>query len=105
MTKLYETDTFYKALVGAMNYNLGFKYFEETFYKPFLNLKDGEYFSNLKIDEVKDWNLDECANQYWCIFVLMFGDYGTSPRGGWIIKNEKSLNFFENLYNDLKELN
>ena len=104
MTEQYKTNKLYSALVDAISYNLGFKFFEETFYRPFLNLKDGECLSNLKNDEVKDWNLDECANQYWCMFVLMFGNYGTSPRGGWIIKNEASSKFFENMYNDLKEV-
>lgn len=104
MTNEYDKNKFYSAIVDAISYNIGFKFFEDTFYKPFSNLKDGEYFSNLKDNEVRDWHIDESANQYWCIFVLMFGDFGTSPRGGWIIKNEESKKFFEDLYNDLKEL-
>ena len=38
------------------------------------------------------------------MFVLMYGDYGTSPRSGWIEKSEESLKFFEGLYNDVKEI-
>lgn len=104
MTKKYENDKIYRAMVDAITYNIGFEFFKD-FYDCFSLLKDGDHISTCSENACDDaWYDNDAANQYWSMFVLMYGDYGTSPRSGWIIKTKESTDFFEELYNDLKEL-
>ena len=44
---------------------------------------------------------DEIKEQFWCILVDLFGDYGVSLRTGWIKDVEGALNFLDELYKDL----
>lgn len=50
-------------------------------------------------DILKAYNIDEFPNIVWALMVLMFGDYGTSPRYGWIeIENkDKALTFLNSI--------
>ena len=104
MTERYENDKIYAALVDALWYNIGadsIKTIVDKLKEP--NKGDSiNYFSTEDID--LDWYFDKEANTYWTMFVLMYGDYGTSPRSGWIKKTKESIEFFEGLYNDLKEI-
>lgn len=36
----------------------------------------------------------------WFLLVCMFGDYGTSPRFGWISKKEDAISFLNSLISD-----
>ncbi len=102
MTERYENDKTYKALVDALWYNVGaeaIKKIVDTF-----NAYDSCEHSFGTEDIDKDWYWDKELNTYWTMFVLMYGEYGTSPRSGWIEKTEESVKFFEGLYNDIKEI-
>lgn len=104
MTERYENDKTYQALVDALWYNVGadaIKTLVDRF-KELIQDEHSHYFSAENVD--KDWYWDKELNTYWTMFVLMYGDYGTSPRSGWIEKTEESLKFFEGLYNDIKEI-
>lgn len=100
MTERYKNDKTYRALVDTLWYNVGSAAIK-TIVDKFQD-ESIQYFSAEDID--KDWYFDKELNTYWTMFVLMYGDYGTSPRSGWIEKSEESLKFFEELYNDIKEI-
>lgn len=36
----------------------------------------------------------------WSTLVVEFGDYGTSPRFGWIDKMERAIEYFETFFNE-----
>lgn len=102
MTKRYEKDMFYNAMVDALWYNVGNEFVEDLCerYKNW-NGASGSF----GISDIPDeWYDNECLNQYWSMIVLAFGDYGTSPRSGWVPKSEKADKFFEDLSADFKEL-
>ena len=104
MTERYENDKTYRALVDALWYNVGadaIKTIADKF-KEFNQDKSSHYFSAEDVD--KDWYWNKELNTYWTMFVLMYGDYRTSQRNGWIEKTEESLKFFEGLYSDIKEI-
>lgn len=41
------------------------------------------------------------SEEVWSIFVLMFGDYGTSPRFGWIENVIEFKSFLKKIYTEL----
>ncbi len=104
MTERYENDKTYRALVDALWYNVGADAIK-TIVDKFKELIQDESSHYLSTEDInKDWYHDKELNTYWTMFVLMYGDYGISPRSGWIEKTEESLKFFEGLYNDIKEI-
>lgn len=103
MTESYKNDKTYRALVDTLFYNIGSDAIK-TIVNKLKELSSGESSMCFSEDIDKDWYFDKELNTYWTMFVLMYGDYGTSPRGGWIEKSEESLKFFEGLYNDIKEI-
>ena len=100
MTERYENDKVYRALVNALWYNVGLECLDVLYN----NIKehDKDSFSFSDIDDA--WYDDSALNQYWTMFVEMFGDCGTSPRSGWIYKTEESLAFFKGLRDDIEEI-
>ena len=57
-----------------------------------------EYYSFAYPKKILEtYKVDEFPNIIWALMVLMFGDYGTSPRFGWIdIENkDKALAFLD----------
>lgn len=97
MTERYNNDKVYRALASAISYNVG-----EELVKDLLD-KLTESSEGLSSYDGFVWADDEALDQYWSMFVLMFGDYGTSPRFGWIKKTDESIQFFTDLYNDVKD--
>jgi hypothetical protein len=73
MTERYENDKVYRALVNALWYNVGLEYLDVLYN----NIKehDKDSFSFSDIDDA--WYDDSALNQYWTMFVEMFGDCGT----------------------------
>lgn len=66
--------------------------------EPLWKLKKELYYcdDNEKIfsfdESLKNKYTDEYDNQFeifWMILVLLYGDYGTSPRSGWLYANNK----------------
>lgn len=49
-------------------------------------------------------NIDEQEEIFWMILVLLFGDYGTSPRRGWLYIQNKDgiLKFLNAILQDIK---
>lgn len=59
-----------------------------------------EYYSFAYPKKIlKEYKVDEFPNIVWALMVIMFGDYGTSPRFGWIdVENkEKALAFLNSI--------
>lgn len=44
-----------------------------------------------------DMQYDEELNVLWLLLVDMFGDYGTSPRTGWIVNRKECADFLESI--------
>lgn len=104
MTERYENDKTYAALVDALWYNIGADAIK-TIVDKLKEPNKGDSINCFSTEDIDlDWYFDKEANTYWTMFVLMYGDYGTSPRSGWIKKTKESIEFFESLYNDLKEI-
>lgn len=102
MTERYENDKTYRALVDALWYNVGADAIKKIVDRLKESMQD-DSSHYLSTDDVnKQWYHDKELNTYWTMFVLMYGEYGTSPRSGWIEKTEESLKFFEGLYSDIK---
>lgn len=66
-----------------------------------------EYYSFAYPNEIlKTYSVDEFPNIVWGLMVLMFGDYGTSPRFGWIdIENKDKALVFLNSINQAYDPN
>lgn len=83
-------------------------------YDFLFKIKD-EIEKNVGIDEAGQYTLsgyedrhehiDEQEEIFWMILVLLFGDYGVSPRRGWLyIKNKvEILKFLDAILQDIKE--
>lgn len=67
-------------------------------------LKLIDYFSNVKDDETDiirpDFINDPVIELLWMILVIKFGNYGTSPRSGWIESKNKDrvISLLQNNY-------
>lgn len=68
---------------------------------------EGEIYSKLK-DDLK-YKYDEFSNDqfeiFWMMLVLMYGDYGTSPRSGWLNMENKNeiISFIDQITKTTKE--
>lgn len=102
MTNKYENDKLYAALIDTAMYNFGSTVFE--------NLLDVVKKAAVENKTIATWDSDlkdfesPDLNQFWCMLVLMFGDYGTSPRVGWLAPSAELIQFLEDVVADLKEL-
>lgn len=102
MTNRYENDKLYAALIDTAMYNFGSTVFE--------NLLDAVKKAAVENKTIATWDSDlkdfesPDLNQFWCMLVLMFGDYGTSPRVGWLAPSAELIQFLEDVVADLKEL-
>ena len=73
-------------------------------YKPLLEikkmiLKNSEFeYNHLLRPEGEDFK-DDQFEIFWMMLVLQFGDYGTSPRSGWLEMNNKDkiINFIDSI--------
>ena len=98
MTGRCDTDDVYRLLESALCYNVGVEVVEKVLRK----LKECDVQLS-PFGDFQEWNEDECLNLYWTMFVLLYGDYGTSPRSGWIHKTPESIKFFEDMVEDLED--
>lgn len=100
MTKRYDKDTYYRAFLSSIWYNFDFELIKDL-YEKVIESSESDYLS---IDAVDDfWHGNDSANILWCQMVEMFGDCGTSPRTGWLLKS-KARDWITDLYTDLKEM-
>ena len=80
----------YKAFVEMLVYQ-GY----EQVIPDMLSKKEDEY-GRILWDEENGF-----SEEVWSMFVLMFGDYGTSPRFGWIEKVSEFKAFLQKIYDDM----
>lgn len=80
----------YKAFVEM----LGYQGYEQVI-PDMLSKKEDEY-GRILWDEENGF-----SEEVWSMFVLMFGDYGTSPRFGWIEKVSEFKAFLQKIYDDM----
>ena len=91
----------YEELINAMADMVWYNGYEDVLksisdYIRYCNKE--EYYSFAYPKEIlKTYKIDEFPNIVWSLMVLMFGNYGTSPRFGWIdIENkDKALAFLD----------
>jgi len=83
-----------RTLIYAISNVVWYNGLEDTI-KEWKNIKHPNYSAILPVpDEV--WEEDNKDLQaIWMICVSMFGDYGTSPRGGWIEDVEEFCDFID----------
>lgn len=93
----------YKELIDAMASIVFYNGYEDVLksisdYIMYYDREEYYSFSYPK-DILKEYKIDEFPNIVWGLMVLMFGDYGTSPRFGWIdIENKhKALAFLTSI--------
>lgn len=93
----------YEELIDAMASIVCYNSYEEVLksISDYIKYYDREeYYSVAYPTEIlKKYNVHEFPNIIWALMVLMFGDYGTSPRFGWIdIENkDKALDFLNSI--------
>lgn len=108
MSKRHEKDDVYRAFVDMYWYNL-----EPDFIVWLRNKVHDMYhsvnynkFDNISFTEVDEkYDLSGDLQFVWGMLVLMFGDYGTSPRTGWlnVDEDQKLLDFLNDMVEDLSE--
>ena len=81
--KIKDMKNFTKAFFTALEYNWLYK-------DTLLTIKRGLENGNT---QQTSYNIDECF--MWSILVCMFGDYGTSPRSGWIVNVKECIEFID----------
>lgn len=94
----------YEKLIDAMADIVWYNGYEDVLNKMSNYIKyydREEHYSFVYPEEIlKDYNEDEFPRIVWSLMVLMFGNYGTSPRYGWIeIENKDKALDFLNLIN------
>ena len=107
MTERYEKDKVYAAFVDMYSYNYdvdALKIIQERVVKEYES-HDTFCVVTIGINDVDDdWYDNEGLNFVWGMLVLMFGDYGTSPRSGWLNVGKDLIDFLEDMIANLKEL-
>lgn len=101
MTKRYDEDKVYNALVSMFYYN-----YDEALIDDLLKVvkeKSNTKDDHVSFSDVDDfWQDNEGAQFIWGMLVLMFGDYGVSPRVGWLNTTKDLISFLEDMQEDLK---
>ena len=107
MTERYEKDKLYKAFIDMYSYNYateGIKNIYDCVIKEYYNNEISKSNMITINDVVADWYNNEGLNFVWGMLVLMFGDYGTSPRSGWLNVSKDLIDFLKDVLEDLEEM-
>lgn len=96
--KTIDTDELIEALDSIIWYNGYFNQIREWIDK-LKATEEGKFFSR------PDSNNDGGLEVFWMLCTLMFGDYGTSPRSGWIENHTGCIEFLESVTKESAEYN
>lgn len=101
-TKRFNIDKTYNAFVTMFYYN-----YDKALIDDLLSIVKERYGTDnnrVSISDVDDFWMDNDGAQFvWGMLVLMFGDYGASPRIGWIYISDELINFLEDMQKDLDD--
>ena len=93
----------YEELIDAMACIVCYNGYEDVLkdISDYILYNDGGEYRSYSYPKkiLKSHRVDEFPNIVWALMVIMFGDYGTSPRFGWIgIENkDKALAFLNSI--------
>lgn len=104
MTNRYDNDKMYSAFVDTIVYNFGLEVFEALLTKVKEAAETKKSLACFDYEDLELFDINEGLNQIWCMLVLMFGDYGTSPRVGWLNPTTELIQFLEDVVSDLREI-
>ena len=98
----------YEELIDAMKNVVFYNGYEEDLknISDYIKYYDRDEYYSFAYPKgiLKRYNIDEFPNIVWSLIVLMFGDYGSSPRFGWIdVENkDKALAFLNSIIPQFK---
>ena len=91
----------YEELIDAMACIVCYNSYEDVLkdISDYIKYYNKDKFASFPKKILKTYKVDEFPNIVWALMVIMFGDYGTSPRFGWIdIENkDKALAFLNSI--------
>lgn len=91
---------FYKEFLTLMDYNGLWCYLLEI--KDALKNTQDKKYGHVIFPECLGNDCDHIANVFWAVLVLMYGNYGTSPRFGWIEDANAAIEFVDTILTDYK---
>ena len=102
-----EIHEFSDSLLTVFSYN-GYEYYLDVIRDYINEVKDKEKYSIQYPEHILKGETDSIANILWSTLVVMFGEYGTSPRFGWIEKKRVCeclyfLDWFIELFEDKED--
>lgn len=101
----YDKDKLYKAFVDMYSCNYSTDALKVIYDHAVEEYESHDLFEVIKIrisDVDDDWYDNEGLNFVWGMFVLMFGEYESSPRTGCLIISKELIDFLETVLKDLE---
>lgn len=98
-------DKMYQAFVDMYSYNYSTDALKVIYDRAVEEYESHDAFEVITIginDVDDDWYDNEGLNFVWGMLVLMFGEYGSSPRTGWLIIGQELIDFLKNMIKDLE---
>ncbi len=89
-----EQNKFFEAFISMCWYHC----YDETKPEMIKKIEDKDYDYNIPYDDENGF-----STEVWSIFVLMFGEYGVSPRYGWIDHITEFKDFLKKILKELKK--
>lgn len=106
VTDLYKNNKLFRAFVDMYSYNYSADALRDIYKRAVEEYESHDTFEvvTISINDVDDdWYDNEGLNFVWGMLVLMFGEYGSSPRVGWLIISKELIDFLENMLKNLDE--
>lgn len=101
----YKNNAMYKAFVDMYSYNYSTDALKVIYDRIVEEYESHDAFEviNIGIGDVDDdWYDNEGLNFVWGMLVLMFGEYGSSPRTGWLVVSQELIDFLKTMLKDLE---
>lgn len=106
VTDLYKNNKVFQAFVDMYSYNYSTDALKVIYDCAVEEYESHDAFEVITIginDVDDDWYDNEGLNFVWGMLVLMFGEYGSSPRSGWLIVSKELIDFLENMIRGLNK--
>lgn len=103
----YDKDKMYQAFVDTYSYNYSTDALQVIYDRAVEEYESHDAFEviNIRLDDVDDdWLDNEGLNFVWGMLVLMFGEYESTPRTGWLTVSQELIDFLKNMIKDLIRL-
>lgn len=106
VTDLCKNSKLFQAFVDMYSYNYSTDALRVIYNRAVEEYESHDTFEvvTISINDVDDdWYDNEGLNFVWGMLTLMFGEYGSSPRVGWLIVSKELIDFLENMLKNLDE--